>query len=181
MRSSSFPSSVSLLVLLSATCQIVFANNSASPSPDDFYAYKPASIECVIEAAHRQSVPANILLAIASIEGGKNGQLVRNTNGSIDIGHFQINTIQWKTRFSGYPIHLEDVALRGCYNAELAAWLVHQHIEEYSKQDYWTKVANYHSRTPRYNQVYRNKLIPLSIRWAEWLQNRYPSIVTSYQ
>lgn len=154
---------------------------SDSSALDDFYAYKPASIECVIEAAHRQSVPANILLAIASIEGGKNGQLVRNTNGSIDIGHFQINTIQWKYRFSRYPIQVADVALRGCYNAELAAWLVSQHLAESSEQDFWTKAANYHSKTPKYNHIYREKLIPLSIRWGKWLTQHYPETTISYK
>ena len=30
----------------------------------EFYATKPATIECVVEAANRQGVPANVLLAI---------------------------------------------------------------------------------------------------------------------
>ncbi len=47
----------------------------------EFYATKPATIECVVEAANRQGVPANVLLAISSIEYGRNGQLVKNKNG----------------------------------------------------------------------------------------------------
>jgi len=68
----------------------------ATPNSDDFYAIRPATIYCVIRAAQKQGVPANVLLALASVEGGKNGQFVGNTNGSRDIGHFQINTIHWK-------------------------------------------------------------------------------------
>lgn len=48
--------------------------------PNDFYAFRPATVKCVIEAANKQAVPANLLLALASIEGGKNGQEVLNTN-----------------------------------------------------------------------------------------------------
>lgn len=152
-------------------------------SGDNFYAQRPATIDCVIHAAHRQAVPANVLLALASIEGGKNGQFVKNSNGSSDIGHFQINTIHFgkKGQFSQHPITQQDVAWRGCYNAELAAWMLRQHINEPTGQDFWTRAANYHSKTPKYNTVYRSKLIPYSIKWGIWLQQRYPQVSISHQ
>lgn len=151
---------------------------------DNFYAPGPATIDCVILAANKQRVPANVLLALASIESGKNGQYVRNKNGSLDIGHFQINTIHWKAngRFAQFPaITKQDVAWRGCYNAELAAWLLRQHIEEPTGQDFWTRAANYHSKTPKYNAAYRSKLIPLAVRWGDWLQQRYNHVSVSRQ
>lgn len=151
---------------------------------DDFYGRHPASIECVIEAANKQDVPANVLLAIASLEAGKNGQLVTNKNGSIDISHFQINTSNWGPggAFEHYPaITKEAVQWRGCYNAELAAWLVHKHLTEDSSPDFWTRVADYHSKTPTYNAQYRSALIPLAIRWGKWLQQRVPHALVSYQ
>lgn len=84
-----------------------------------------------------------MLLALASVEDGKNGQAcVGNTNGSRDIGHFQINTIHWKQngRFAQYPsIGQQDVGWRGCYNAELAVWMLRQHINEPTGQDFWTR------------------------------------------
>jgi hypothetical protein len=142
----------------------------------DFYAKRQATIQCVVEAAHKQRVPANVLLAIASVEAGRNGQTVENVNGSFDLGHFQINTIHFGPRgqFRKYPITIEDVRWRGCYNAELAAWMLRQHIEEPGNgQDYWTRVANYHSRTPEFNARYRGKLIPYAVKWGEWLQAAY--------
>lgn len=157
---------------------------SATPQANDFYSYRSASIDCVIEAARKQNVPANVLLALASIESGKNGQYVGNENGSRDIGHFQINTIHWgaKGKFAKYPsITKEDVAWRGCYNAELAAWLLRDAIEEKTGQDYWTRAANYHSKTKKYNTVYRSKLIPLAKQWGDWLQRRYDQVSVSYQ
>ncbi|MDR2208079.1 MAG: transglycosylase SLT domain-containing protein [Azoarcus sp.] len=142
----------------------------------DFYGIRPATINCVIEAAQRQRVPANVLLAIASVEGGKNGQIVENTNGTFDLGHLQINSIHFAPsgRFGKLPITKEDVTWRGCYNAELAAWILRQHLEEPDTgKDFWTRAANYHSRTPEHNARYRQKLIPLSRQWGDWLQKRY--------
>lgn len=177
-----------VVVLCSLACLPLVAVASEQPptgkASDDFYGRHPATIECVIEAANKQDVPANILLAIASQEAGKNGQLVVNKNGSIDISHFQINTSNWNRggAFARYPaITKEAVQWRGCYNAELAAWLLHKHLTEDSNPDFWTRVANYHSKTPSLNATYRSALIPLAIRWGKWLQQRVPHALVSYQ
>ncbi len=170
---------------LLAVSTVAFAVSSFAQTPNDsFYEIRPADIQCVVRAAQKQGVPANVLLALASVEGGKNGQFVDNANGSRDIGHFQINTIHWKAngRFAQYPaITQQDVAWRGCYNAELAAWMLRQHIDEPTGQDFWTRVANYHSKTPKYNAVYRSKLIPLAVQWGNWLQQRYAQVSISQQ
>jgi hypothetical protein len=153
----------------------------AQALPD--HSIRPADINCVIQAAQRQQVPANLLLAIASIEGGKNGQYVGNENGTQDIGHFQLNTTHWQRNgiFARFDISQEDVAWRGCYNAELAAWLLRQHLQAASDQDYWTKAANYHSKTPKFNRIYRSKLIPLAVRWGDWLRLQYFDSIVQYQ
>jgi len=172
-------------LLFISACMLGMTGACLAAAPvTDFYSRRPASIDCVIEAAIKQNVPANVLLALASIEGGKNGQFVGNGNGSRDIGHFQINTIHWGERgkFAKYPaITKEDVAWRGCYNAELAAWLLRDAIEEKTGQDYWTRAANYHSKTKEFNTIYRGKLIPLSKQWGDWLQKRYDKVTVSFQ
>ena len=81
---------------------------------DPLHQVGPATIPCVITAAVRHGVPANVLLALASLEGGKNGQLVRNTNGSYDVGHFQINTIHFGEKGVFNHIRKDDAAWRGC-------------------------------------------------------------------
>ena len=146
------------------------------------YSTSPANIECVIKAANRQAIPANVLLAIYSIEAGKNGQSVKNSNGSSDLGHFQINTIHWKPNgiLTKLNIRREDVQWKGCYNAEVAAYLVRLAINENSQQDYWTRVANYHSKTFSANNNYRAKLIPLAQNWGHFLAKEYGSVNTVY-
>lgn len=148
---------------------------------DPLHKVGPADIPCVIQAAVRQGVPANVLLALASVEGGKNGQSVRNTNGTDDLGHFQINTMHFDTQAGVFRnVSKVDAAWRGCYNAELAAWFLRQRLEAPGSADYWVRVANYHSATAEFNAIYRRKLVPLAARWGRWLMANYSSTQVSY-
>ena len=128
-------------------------------------------VVCSITAAIKYEIPANILLAIAEKEGGKPGQWVRNSNGTHDVGSMQFNTAYLPT-LSKYGITSDHVANRGCYSYDLAAWRVRLHIKN-DKGDIWTRVANYHSRTPKYNAKYRADLIAKATKWADWLENRF--------
>jgi len=47
---------------------------------------------------------------------------------------------------------------------------VRLHIKN-DKGDIWTKAANYHSRTPKYNVKYRADLIVRAVKWANWMEN----------
>ena len=124
-------------------------------------------IVCSITAAEKYAVPANILLAIAEKENGKPGVWVKNTNGTHDVGAMQFNTAYLKT-LGRYGISPEDVASGGCYAYDLAAWRIHGHLTK-DPGDIWTRAANYHSRTPYYNQLYRADLMVKANRWANWL------------
>jgi hypothetical protein len=128
-------------------------------------------IVCSISAAAKYQIPANIILAVAEKEGGKPGQWVRNTNGTHDIGAMQFNTLYLKD-LAKYGITAGDVAAAGCYPYDLAAWRLRMHIKN-DKGDLWTKAANYHSRTPQYNQAYRADLIRRAVKWANWLEARF--------
>lgn len=74
-----------------------------------------------------------------------------------------------------YGITADDVAAAGCYSFDLAAWRLRMHIRN-DKGDLWTKAANYHSRTPRYNTVYRADLIRKATKWADWLEARFVTL-----
>lgn len=126
-------------------------------------------VVCSITAAMKYEVPANIVLAVAEKEAGKPGQRVRNSsNGTYDVGPMQFNTAYLKD-LARYGITAEDVASTGCYSFDLAAWRLRMHIRN-DKGDIWTKAANYHSRTPRYNTIYREDLKRRANKWANWLE-----------
>jgi len=134
-------------------------------------------VVCSIAAAIQYEIPANILLAIAEKEGGRPGRWVYNSNGTHDVGSMQFNTV-FLQDLSKYGITPDIVAKAGCYSYDLAAWRVRLHIKN-DKGDIWTKVSNYHSRTPKYNAKYRADLIAKAVKWADWLEDRFPSSNTN--
>jgi hypothetical protein len=71
-----------------------------------------------------------------------------------------------------YGITANDVAASGCYSFDLAAWRLRMHLRN-DKGDIWTKAANYHSRTPQFNAVYRADLMKKAAKWADWLEARF--------
>lgn len=133
---------------------------------------------CSIYAAVKNDVPVNIILAVAEKENGKPGQWVKNTNGSYDIGPMQFNTAYLKD-LNKYGINTSDVS-SGCYPYDLAAWRIRNHIDQ-DHGSYWTKVANYHSKTSKYNEIYRKDLVQKSLKWAEWVDLNFESIDKSQQ
>lgn len=128
-------------------------------------------VVCSISAAIKYDIPANIVLAIAEKEGGRPKQWVRNTNGTYDIGTMQFNTAYLRN-LAQYGIRPSDVAAAGCYAYDLAAWRIRGHILNDSG-DIWQRVANYHSRTPRFNSIYRSDLVIKAWRWANWLDKHF--------
>lgn len=128
-------------------------------------------VACSIAAAIEYKVPANIVLAVAEKEAGRPGQWVRHANGAVDVGPMQFNTVYLRD-LAQYGITEQDVAAQGCYPYRLAAWRLGRHIR-HEQGDLWTKAANYHSRTPRFNSVYRADLIRKSVKWADWLERHF--------
>lgn len=128
-------------------------------------------IVCSISAAARYGIPANILLAVAEKENGKPGQWMRNTNGTHDVGALQFNT-EYLAQLGRFGITPANVAVAGCYPYELAAWRLRQHILN-DDGDLWTRAANFHSRTRRFNTVYRQDIMRRAARWADWIAVRY--------
>jgi len=148
----------------------------------DYYpveAYRPATMECALASAARHAVPANIMFAVLQLEGSREGLMRRNSNGSIDFGRGQINTISfldWQRRFQLSNDQINQMVYYatydGCYSVDLVATLLQQRLSE-PCADVWTCAANYHSKTPKHNQVYRAKLIPLASVWAQYLRTHY--------
>ncbi|MDN5502709.1 MAG: muramidase [Comamonas sp.] len=128
-------------------------------------------ISCSIIAAVKYELPANIVLAVAGQEGGKPGQWVKNKNGTYDVGTMQFNT-NYLADLAKYGISAKDVEKPGCYPFELAAWRIRSHVKN-DTGDLWTRVANYHSRTPEYNQKYRALIMRRASYWADWLDKHF--------
>ena len=128
-------------------------------------------VMCSIVAAVKYEVPVNIVLAVAEKEAGHPGQWVKNHNGTYDVGAMQFNT-HYLHDLKPYGITADDVAATGCYAYDLAAWRLRGHLR-HDKGDIWTRAANYHSRTLKYNRAYRADLMKKAIKWGRWLDARF--------
>jgi hypothetical protein len=127
-----------------------------------------ARIVCSIQEAQRFGLPPSVMLAVAQIEGGRPGLARRNSNGTFDLGPMQLNTA-WLATLRPYGVDPRWALAGGCYPYQLAAWRIRTHLVR-DGGDYWTRVANYHSRTPSQNRPYRAQAIISAGRWNGWLQ-----------
>ena len=125
-------------------------------------------VTCSIQAAAQYGIPASVLLAVAQREAGTPGRWVRNSNGTYDLGAMQLNS-DYVASLARYGIKPGAVLAPGCYSYQLAAWRIRSHLQRDSG-DYWTRVANYHSRTPRHNHAYRTVIAASAYRWDAWLK-----------
>ena len=113
---------------------------------------------CSVEAAVHYQIPADLIYAVSLNEGGDFKSKSPNNNGTFDLGIMQFNTSFLKT-LESEGIKPEHVMNASCYAFHLAAWRIKGHLQENDHADVFTMVAYYHSRTPRYNQIYKKRLI----------------------
>lgn len=116
---------------------------------------RPLTWECVIGAAERFNLPLAALVGILATEGGKTGEALSNTNGTWDLGGFQVNTchVNELLRAGFSP---EAVLQDGCTNAYAAAWILRK---EYDRtRNIWDAVGAYHSRTPHLRDAYLGRV-----------------------
>lgn len=131
---------------------------------------KQKQVNCSIEAASRYGFDPSILIAIAEKEGGKPESKVKNSNGTIDYGLLQVNTV-WLNDLRKHGIKTEHVLGDTCYPYHLAAWRIKRHIVYDKNGDLYTKVSNYHSKTKKYNDIYKKDLIKRVAKWQSWFES----------
>ena len=136
-----------------------------------------ALIWCALAASVRYDVPADALLSVYSVERGGADTWSRDANGTYDVGPLQFNT-EYLASLRRYGITPRAVEGRTCYPWFLAAWRIHDQLVE-DHGGFWTRVARYHSATPRYVEAYRRKLLEYAPRWRAWLIAHYPTVVSA--
>ena len=116
---------------------------------------------CIMLASQTYEVPPAVLVGIFSVEGGKVGQEVKNTNGSYDMGPMQINSL-WIPELSkhwgvGHDTARSWIRDDACTNVGVSAWILRNHLNKTGSLS--TAISYYHSRTPRLGKAYKSKVI----------------------
>ena len=136
----------------------------------------PLTAACLAAAAHAYHLPEPYLLAILKTEGGQVGQAVLNTNGTYDLGPFQINT-SWGTAIGRYwhvpvPRALEHVRDDGCANALIASAILKKMLIE-TKGDLPKAIGYYHSHTPALAVQYRAMVLDKAEKYSPGISRSF--------
>ena len=110
---------------------------------------------CISSAAAHHGINPVLLQAIIRHESRGNAQtVVRNKNGSIDVGLAGINSINF-SQLRQHGVTPESL-LDECVSAYVGAWKLSEKTRKYGNT--WQAVGAYNSETPYFNQRYQ-KLI----------------------
>lgn len=113
-------------------------------------------ISCINAAASEFHVPAKLIIAVLNVERGKTGFMMKNKNGTYDMGPLQVNS-RWLPTLERYGYSENDIVFDGCTNVKVATWLLARAIT-HNSQSFWNAVGDYHSHTPDLNRSYNQKV-----------------------
>lgn len=119
-------------------------------------------LACIDAAAAVHHVASGLIIILLRVEGGRLGAVSPNTNGTVDIGPMQVNTI-WVGKIADHWGTTEAIAYRAlrdnfCANVEGGAWILKQALDE-AKDNIWEGVALYHSHKPVHKLAYLRQVL----------------------
>ncbi len=119
-------------------------------------AFHDVPISCINQAAETYSIPAELIMAIIFVEGGRNGIAMANSNGSFDYGVMQINSA-WLKQAGQKGASVYDLQYNACQNVMIGTWILNQNIQ--MEPNLIKAVGNYHSHTPNLNYNYAKQVL----------------------
>lgn len=130
----------------------------------------PVHQMCIYQTAQDYNIPPMALMAIWAVEGGKNGESVKNKDGSSDYGVFQINTF-WVNKFSKwFNINKEIIRDNFCMNVRAAGYIIRYSIN-FKKGNFWDGIGMYHSMNSNKAHNYKLKVKQASDIIYDYHQN----------
>ncbi len=114
--------------------------------------------QCIGKAAEAYQINPILLRAIREQEQGEIGMKNLNSDGSYDLGPFQVNTVHAGTLYRQFGITEHQLQYDPCTNAAAAAWHLRLKINE-NKGNIWKGVAWYHSKTPSLGRIYKKYVV----------------------
>ncbi len=110
---------------------------------------------CFSQASSRYRVPETLLRAISKVESGGNpAAMHKNKDGTIDLGHMQVNT-GWLPTLAQYGITKAQL-MNPCTNTNVGAWILATNI--YHMGYGWKAVGKYNANSPSKGAAYSQKV-----------------------
>jgi hypothetical protein len=115
-------------------------------------------LACMALTAHFYGLPPRVLPSIQAVEGGRPGQVHVNTDGSVDFGLMQINTV-WVTPIAqaihAAPVYVQArLAYDPCFSIAAAGAILRAYLNE-THGNLMLAIGDYHSHTPPLNLAYQ--------------------------
>jgi len=162
-----------ITVLLSSVC--LYTPAIAGKAYDGVYKGTGITERCMVETEQRFGIHRGVMMAIFKVEGGATSRVSKNSNGSHDLGNFQVNDSVWVPHFKKkFNVTRSDILNKPCINYQAANYILWQYMQKqkYSKRDFWWKVCRYHSGTKKYRKKYCTKLVT---SWYDLIRE-YPEL-----
>lgn len=129
---------------------------------------------CVMSAAAQYGVPADLMLAVRSIERGTPGRSVGNTDGSRDYNEPGLNSRTMR-ELQAQGWDAKRLANDACYAMRASAhWMRVKLLDVRSSSlPLLARAARYNSATPVHNQRYQDMLRPALQDWSCHLHHHW--------
>lgn len=120
---------------------------------------------CFNEAAQRQNLPVELLIAVAEKESGFNPKAVNraNANASTDYGMMQINS-WWIPKLEKMGIPAETL-MDACTNIHVGAWIMAQEVSRHGWS--WRGIGAYNANSDHKRLNYAKDVLR---RWQSFTQ-----------
>lgn len=113
-------------------------------------------LHCINQAAIIYHVPAKLIISVLQVERGQSGKIIKNKNGTYDIGPMAINSL-WLPELKKHRISEQVIQFDACKNVFVGAWILSNKIARSSSL--LTGIGNYNSHNYLLNKIYYDKVI----------------------
>jgi hypothetical protein len=147
---------------------------------------EPIIEKCTAFSSSVFNVPQIAVKVLVKTEGGRIGTIMRNDNGTFDLGVMQINSSNLSRIQAVYPyVTWRHIAFDPCINIMVGTWFLSEKIKD-RDGDIWEGIGDYHSRTPVYHARYLKKaksayrkILANEQQLATNYQNQYPKVTVN--
>jgi soluble lytic murein transglycosylase-like protein len=130
---------------------LMLAALAFAPTPGQAKTPPPDVSACITQAAAAFGMSELPLRVLYAMEGGTTGRVSRNTNGTVDIGAFQVNS-WWLRKLEPAGITMERLRDDVCTNVFVGTWIFYQEWKR--TNNVAEAIAYYHSPTPKFQARY---------------------------
>lgn len=112
-------------------------------------------LTCINNAAITYHVSAKLIVSILQVERGQSGKIIKNKNGTYDIGVMAINSL-WLPELKKHGISEQAIQFDVCENVFVGTWILSKKLA--GRNDLLAGIGDYNSHRPSFNQRYYNKV-----------------------